>query len=99
MSPEFKSFTTYLKSIASFNEIDLETAMSLVEIKEIKKGDYFIKEGKVCNHIAFINKGEWCKLVLHYLCFWLCMMEFTFIYGNTNYTPEKRVILSINAYD
>jgi len=44
MSPEFKSFTTYLKSIASFNEIDLETAMSLVEIKEIKKGDYFIKE-------------------------------------------------------
>ena len=57
MSPEFKSFTTYLKSIAYFNEIDLETAMSLVEIKEIKKGDYFIKEGKVCNHIAFINKG------------------------------------------
>lgn len=43
MSPEFKSFTTYLKSIASFNEIDLETAMSLVEIKEIKKGQRSIR--------------------------------------------------------
>ena len=57
MNPEFLNFKTYLESIASLSEKELENALSFVEIKKIKKGDYFIEEGKVCNHIAFINKG------------------------------------------
>ncbi|MCT4700089.1 Crp/Fnr family transcriptional regulator [Tenacibaculum haliotis] len=47
----------YLKSfdILSDNEIDLFE--SKVVSKKVHKGDFFIKEGKICNEIAFVVSG------------------------------------------
>jgi CRP-like cAMP-binding protein len=40
--------------------IDAEKAQIFVEhfeLKSLKKGDYFLQNGHLCKHIAFINKG------------------------------------------
>jgi CRP-like cAMP-binding protein len=37
---------------------EFEKAMPYFKKKNLKKGEYFINQGKVCSQIAFINKGS-----------------------------------------
>lgn len=56
-----KSLEENLKSTLSkftvLQDKDWEHLISSFEVKIFKKGDFIIKEGQVCNHIGFLNKG------------------------------------------
>lgn len=41
----------------SLSTEELTTFLSFLTTKTIKKYDHFIKEGEICNHVAFVNKG------------------------------------------
>lgn len=49
-----------LKNIARFitlTEEETREMISLFEVKELKKKEFLLKEGQVCHHTYFINKG------------------------------------------
>jgi len=48
----------FLKQIVPISGEEFEKAMPYFEKKVLKKGEYFINQGKVCSQIAFINKGS-----------------------------------------
>lgn len=48
----------FLKQIVPISNEEFEKAMPYFEKKTLKKGEYFINQGKVCSQIAFINKGS-----------------------------------------
>ena len=51
------SLEEYLKSFALLTEAEIALVVQAGYTKELKKGDYFIKEGQVCEHVAFVNAG------------------------------------------
>jgi CRP-like cAMP-binding protein len=51
-----------MKSIGSFSETDIELLVGSLEEAFVAKGDYFLKEGEVSHHIAYILSG----LTMHY---------------------------------
>lgn len=57
-----ESFNTYLKKFPQYTPQVFEEILPFLSIKELKEGEHFIKEGKVCREIAFIEKG----LLRHY---------------------------------
>lgn len=57
MNEKLKSFKKYLTNIAQMDDETFELSSSFVKIITINKGEYFIKEGKTCNNIAFIYSG------------------------------------------
>jgi CRP-like cAMP-binding protein len=53
-------FNAIKKHIASFVDVpdnDFSAFENSLKLKNIKKGDYFVKEGQVCDFIGFINSG------------------------------------------
>lgn len=52
-------FDTVKKNLSnlSLSPEELTTFLSFLTTKTIKKYDFFLKEGEVCNHVAFVNKG------------------------------------------
>lgn len=52
-------FDTVKKNLSnlSLSPEELTTFLSFLTTKTIKKYDFFLKEGEICNHIAFVNKG------------------------------------------
>lgn len=46
-----------ITSLVDFEEEDLMYFLSLFTYKKIKKNQYFLREGEVCNQVAFINSG------------------------------------------
>jgi CRP-like cAMP-binding protein len=48
----------FLKQIVPISDEEFEKAMPYFKKKNLKKGEYFINQGKVCSQIAFINKGS-----------------------------------------
>lgn len=57
MNEKLKSFKKYLTNVAQMDDETFELSAAFLKIITIKKGEYFIKEGKTCNNIAFINSG------------------------------------------
>lgn len=57
MRKEVKNFKKYLTSIVPMDDDTFNLCLDFLKIEEIKKGDYFITEGKICKRIAFINEG------------------------------------------
>jgi CRP-like cAMP-binding protein len=55
MFQQIESF--YKTLVPSLTDDEWSVIEKLFTIKHIKKGDYLIKEGQVCNHVFFINKG------------------------------------------
>ncbi|RAJ08938.1 Crp/Fnr family transcriptional regulator [Arenibacter echinorum] len=43
---------------AGFSEIDVEKITNVFHFKQFNKGDFFIKEGKITNQLAFIDEGS-----------------------------------------
>jgi CRP-like cAMP-binding protein len=46
-----------IKQYVSLNDDDIELIKKLFVIKELRKNDFFIQPGKVCDNFAFIKKG------------------------------------------
>ncbi len=47
----------YLHRLVAFSDEDWEVAMPLFIRKEIKKGDYYLREGQYCNKVSFVESG------------------------------------------
>ncbi|MCG8575184.1 MAG: Crp/Fnr family transcriptional regulator [Flavobacteriales bacterium] len=47
----------YLESFNLLTEEEIKTALNLTKSKSLKKGDFFIREGKTTNEVAFIVSG------------------------------------------
>jgi CRP/FNR family transcriptional regulator, anaerobic regulatory protein len=54
----YTAIKAYFQTLApSITEEEWENAESRLEIIQLKKGAFLFKEGQVCQHVAFINKG------------------------------------------
>lgn len=47
----------YFKSYNIFTDEEIRTFIKFFKIKQIKKNEFFTKEGTLCTKVAFINKG------------------------------------------
>lgn len=50
-------FKQFLKNIAPITDKEFADTISFFTKLNLQKGDYFVKQDKVCQHIAFIVKG------------------------------------------
>lgn len=48
---------TYLESFNILTHADIEALENLVSIKTLKKGEYYITEGKIAKDVSFVNSG------------------------------------------
>lgn len=46
-----------IKSIVSLNEAEEEAFVQILEVKEIKKKEFLLQAGQVCNKVLFLNSG------------------------------------------
>lgn len=53
----FASYKKHIGSYASFKDETWDLIESVLSVKEFKKGEYTVEEGKICRHIDFIYKG------------------------------------------
>jgi CRP-like cAMP-binding protein len=54
---EFALLRKYISQFISFNEEEWQMHQALLTRRFLKKGEFLLKAGEVCNHITFINKG------------------------------------------
>lgn len=47
----------YLKSFGFLTDQEVDDFASQVSIRKIKKGDFFIKSGRTCQEVGFVQKG------------------------------------------
>jgi CRP-like cAMP-binding protein len=57
MSIETDSFKLYLTQMIHMDEASFEHALPYFKVEKIGKGEYLIREGQICNKIAFIHEG------------------------------------------
>ncbi len=57
MNPDFQKIKSYITNAVQMDDETFELALNYFVIKEIKKGDFLLKEGTICNQIAYIEKG------------------------------------------
>ncbi|MBW0177100.1 Crp/Fnr family transcriptional regulator [Sediminibacterium sp.] len=50
-------FKQFLKSIAPITDDEFEDTITFFTEQNLQKGEFFVKQDKVCRHIAFIVKG------------------------------------------
>lgn len=60
-----KSIKKYLEQFPHFTPSSFENALPFLEEKEIKTGEYLLTQGKICNRIAFIERGLFRLFYLH----------------------------------
>jgi CRP-like cAMP-binding protein len=46
-----------IKSVNILTDSEIATGMNYFELKSLKKGDFLIEAGKVCNWMAYVNSG------------------------------------------
>ncbi len=46
-----------VSALITFSDEELQQFLGLVEVKTIQKNSYFLKEGQICDSIAFVNSG------------------------------------------
>ena len=46
-----------IKSIVKLNKEEEDAFLAILEIKQVKKKDFLLQEGKICNKITFVNNG------------------------------------------
>lgn len=46
-----------IKALVPLNAAEEEAFLSILEIKKLKKKEFLLQEGKICNKITFINSG------------------------------------------
>ncbi len=52
----------FLQSFNVLSEAEIDDFIKLTSLKILKKGEYFIKEGETCKHVAF----WWLTIILHF---------------------------------
>jgi CRP/FNR family transcriptional regulator, anaerobic regulatory protein len=52
-----KQIIESIKSFVPLHKVEEEAFANILELKEFKKKDFLLQEGKVCNKISFINSG------------------------------------------
>jgi CRP/FNR family transcriptional regulator, anaerobic regulatory protein len=52
-----KQIIESIKSFVSLNKEEEDAFANILELKQFKKKEYLLQEGKVCNKISFINSG------------------------------------------
>ncbi|MEI7491514.1 MAG: Crp/Fnr family transcriptional regulator [Bacteroidota bacterium] len=57
MDNEILKFKNYLAQLTSIDDKSFEMAAEYLKIEKIFRGDYLIKEGQICNKIAYIAEG------------------------------------------
>ncbi len=62
-SMDTEKIKSYIETIISLTDEDWEILSTHIEYKILKKNEYLLHEGVICNFIAFINKGVliYCK--------------------------------------
>jgi CRP-like cAMP-binding protein len=53
----FEKLVQSIKPVIALSKDEEQLMFSLFEIKQVKKNEHFLKEGNVCNAIAFVNEG------------------------------------------
>ena len=51
------NFKIQIRKITDFSEDECAIFIPYLKRKTLKKGEFFLKEGKISNEIAFIEKG------------------------------------------
>ncbi|MEO8516822.1 MAG: Crp/Fnr family transcriptional regulator [Flavobacterium sp.] len=51
------NFKNFIQNQVPVSDIEFEEALVFFKEKKLKKGDFFIEQGKVCKNVAYINKG------------------------------------------
>jgi CRP-like cAMP-binding protein len=54
---DFSAIRSFVSRFVSFTEEEWKAHEVLLRKRIIRKGDYLLKGGDVCNHVTFINKG------------------------------------------
>lgn len=55
----------YLEQFPHFTPSSFENALPFLQEQEVKAGEYLLHQGKICNRIAFIEKGLFRLFYLH----------------------------------
>lgn len=55
---EFAIIRNYVSQFVLFSEDDWQLHQSLLARRFLKKGEFVLRGGEICNHITFINKGH-----------------------------------------
>ena len=51
------NFKNFIRNIATISDEDFNDIIVLFKEHTLRKGDYFIKQGHICQQVAYINKG------------------------------------------
>lgn len=51
------NLTRLIKSFVELHDDELSFALPLLQVRKLKKGEFFLQEGKIASQIAFVNKG------------------------------------------
>ena len=57
MKTELLKFSNRIQELSSITEEEILQNQDFFKIQTLKKGDPFVREGKICTNIAFINQG------------------------------------------
>ena len=57
MREELISFATQIQELSSISKEEIIKFQDYFKVKKISKGEHFIRKGKTCKEIAFINQG------------------------------------------
>jgi CRP-like cAMP-binding protein len=54
---EFAAMRNFIARFISFSDDEWRLLQSITSRRSLKKGEFVLKAGEVCNHVTFINKG------------------------------------------
>ncbi|MCK6616898.1 MAG: Crp/Fnr family transcriptional regulator [Cyclobacteriaceae bacterium] len=54
---EFSSIRKFISQVVQFTEEEWQAQQAVSIRRWLKKGEYLLRAGQVCNHVSFINKG------------------------------------------
>jgi CRP-like cAMP-binding protein len=54
---EFTNIRNFVSRFLTFTEDEWEMLQSVLSRRFLKKGEFLLRAGEVCNHVTFINKG------------------------------------------
>lgn len=57
MNPELEKIRLHIKNVIQMDDETFNLALDYFVIKKIEKGDYLLREGTICNHIFYVEKG------------------------------------------
>lgn len=54
----YDSYKKHIRSYASFKDETWDLIETVLQVKQIGRGEYTVEEGKICRHIDFVYKGS-----------------------------------------